>query len=727
MMTPHSHNPAAAARRPLLLAVLAIALIALSGCVYYNTFYNARKAFNEAEQQRKGSKQAGRGGESAYRVAIDKSLKVVENYPNSSWYDDALYVLGVSYFHTDQPGKAERRFRELLANYPESKYVPEATLYLAQSKLQLEEESDAMVLFEGIFADPEYSRDLKAQAALALGNYHFSESDWDRARSYFLAVRDSLGGSDLELQAQALIADAAYNAYRFRDALGDYLQVLGMNPPPDQKYHALFQAAQCSYHMQRIDDGLDYLDRLLTDDLYYDSLGVLLLEVAHGYEMNEDLMLAEATYEDITVRANKKPIIAEAYYRLGLIAQYDYDDLKRAKEYYDKAAEANRGVEAGQLALQKSSDIGKLETYARDTELDSTATEEAINEAAHTQYLLSELYWFQLNKPESAMVEMAYILDAYPESEHAPRAMIALAQMYRDHQADTSAADSLLRLMLKTYPNSDDVPLALDLLGLRGTAADTGYAELYIHRAEQFLVDSGNPDSAMYYYRYVADHFPESRYWLQAQFGALFVQEQYALPGDSSLVFAYRDLADSFPGTDWANLASQRLSQTPPRVRPKPGDDRPTDDREEDLFAEVDDTAGEMSALDDEGGSYADVQTSLYLRPNGDTVILLDDEPVLIEEPFEFPPEAFNMEQDFIVLYFQILLDFSGKVIEYDLKVPSRWDELNARASRTIASMTFDAIETSRLIDLIGQPPDPSGQGHWFLYKYQVDKPEHLR
>jgi len=85
------------------------------------------------------------------------------------------------------------------------------------------------------------------------------------------------------------------------------------------------------------------------------------------------------------------------------------------------------------------------------------------------------------------------------------------------------------------------------------------------------------------------------------------------------------------------------------------------------------------------------------------------------------------MEQDFIVLYFQILLDFSGKVIEYDLKVPSRWEELNARASRTIASMTFDAIETSRLVDLIGQPPDPSGQGHWFLYKYQVDKPEHLR
>ncbi|MCB2231129.1 tetratricopeptide repeat protein [bacterium] len=726
MMTSHRYTLTDLSRRLLLLVGVVAVLVVSSGCVYYNTFYNARKAFNDAEDQRKDSRTPGRGGEGQYRVAIEKSLKVIESYPNSSWYDDALYVCGVSYFRTGQFSNAERRFRELLANYPESEYTRDATLYLAQSKLELGEESDAMTIFQDIFNEKIYSRKLKAQAAMALGNYHFTEGDWDRSVNFYRAVRDSLGTDEMELEAQTSIADALFNDYKFQDALGAYLQVLGMDPGPGPKYHALYQASQCSYRMQRIDDGLAYLDRLIKDDLYFDSLGVLLLDVARGYEMDEDLLLAEATYNDITVRATKTPVIAEAYYRLGLIAQYDYDDLKKAKEYYDQSAKANRGTEAGQLALEKSSDIGKLETYTEEVELDSTATEETINRAAHTQYLLSELYWFQLNKPESAMVEMQYILDAYPESEEAPRAMIALSEMYREHRADTAAADSLVRLMLRTHPHSDEVPRALDILGLRGTAADTGYAALYIDKAENFIIDDSNPDSAIYYYRYVADRFPDSKYWLQAQFGALYVQEEYALPGDSSLYFAYQELIDSFPSTEWANLASQRLNQSVPRTRPRTPDEE-VPDGEHDVLAAMEDTLPTADEFDETSGSFADVQTSLYLRPNGDTVILLDERPVLTEEPFEFPTEASNMKDDFIILYFQILLDFSGKVVDYELKVPSQWDEVNRRATLTIASMTFDAIETSRLVDLVGQPEDPSGKGHWFLYKYQVDKPEYLR
>ena len=44
-------------------------------------------------------------------------------------------------------------------------------------------------------------------------------------------------------------------------------------------------------------------------------------------------------------------------------------------------------------------------------------------------------------------------------------------------------------------------------LGLKGTEADTGYAEVFIKRAEDFWVDSGQVDSARYWYQYVIDSF----------------------------------------------------------------------------------------------------------------------------------------------------------------------------------------------------------------------------
>ena len=554
-------------RRLLAIAVALSLAFSVSGCVYYNTFYNARKAFNEAESARKNPRgRSARGaGAGQYRAAIEKSLKVVEKYPNSKYYDDALFVLGVSYYHTDQLSKSERRFRELLANYPESEYARDATLYLAKTKLQLGEEADAMALFEDIFKK-DYNRDLKAEAALGLGEFYLEQGDAEQAQQYFRAVRDSLGRNQQKNLSQRLIGDAYFLDYQFSDALGSYLQLLGMDPTVEDRYHALSQAAEASYRLLRVEDGLDYLDRLITDPLYYDSIGVLKLRVAEGHEMQEELKLAEDTYQDIAESVTNKLVVATAYYRLGLIYQFDYDSLQMAKDFYDKSVETNRGSESGQLSLQRSSDIGKLKTFAfkPETLADTTLTQDQLDETAYTQYLLGELYWFQLNKPDSAIEEMTFLVDSFPTAYDAPRGLIALSQMYKDYHADSAASDSLLRTVLTRYPNSDYVPDALDLLGLRGTAADTGYAERYIHEAEE-LLETEEYDSAIVLYQYVAESFPDSRYALQARFNALWVTEEYRAPGDSSLVFAYQEIVDSFPGTEWATEARKRStgSSTP--------------------------------------------------------------------------------------------------------------------------------------------------------------------
>ena len=756
---------------PILIAVLsAFMLSVLPGCVYYNTFYNARKAFNEAERVRKealkksGRARGGRSGSGQYNIAIEKSLKVIEQYPNSSWYDDALYVLATSYFHTEQYGKAERRFRELLANYGESDYVNDAMLMLAQSKLRLDEEEDAMQIFQDIF-NRDFKRDLKAEAALALGYFHYEQGNYEQSRGYLRAVRDSLGTSEQKRGAQALIGDSYFDNYQFGDALGAYLQVLGMDPNRDQKYHALYNAAISSYRLLRIDDGLAYLDELANDEVYFDSLGTIKLTMAEGYEMEEELELAEVTYLDVANSVSTREQVAQAYYRLGLIYQYDYDELQQAKDYYDKAVEANRGSEPGSLALQKSSDIGKLEQYRKSyeqalqsngdslltvptTEVDSLAMEEIsdlekleefnrkrqadsiaaverIDEFAYTQYLLGELYWFQLNKPDSAIIALEDMHELYPESYYTPRGLVALAEMYRDYHGDTARADSILRVVLKNYPHSDFKPMALDALGLRGTAADTGYAEIYVHRAEDFLLQGEHYDSAIYYFNYVADSFPNSRYAVQARFNALYVQEEYLLPGDSSLIFAYQKIVDSFPGTEWASLASRRLTGQPAQQPELPRDDRGETVDDRDLAERGVDTL----RIDEpeELGTYGQVQQSIYLRPNGDSVILFDGKPTRVEEEFEFPVEASSMRDDYMDLVYQILLDFSGRVVDYELKVPSQWDELNERANRTVASMWFDPTEISQKLSLVDVPEDPGGQGHWFVYKYRVEKPDYLR
>lgn len=707
-------------RQAALVVMLLFVLGVMGGCVYFNTFYNARKAFDDAESTRKASRvSGGRINQAQYRIAIDKSTKVIEDHPNSSYYDDALYVLGVSYFWTGNYGAAERRLRELLANYANSKYAKEARLYLAKAKLEENEMDDAMELFEEIFRG-KYSKELKAEAAVALGKHHLENKDFKDAKQYFLALRDSLGTPEEKKWAQMQIADGLFETFQSKDALGAYLQILGMDPEPMEKYHALFQAAECAYRLQKLEVGNDYLTTLINDELYFDSLGVLKLELAYGHQLQDDLVGAEQLYDDVAKEDVNRFRRGEADYQLGLMYQFDYDDLAKAKEYYDKTVDEARGNPSGKDALQRSSDIGKLDTYKRTLVIDSTTTQDMIDDAAYTQYQLAELYYLSLNKPDTAMIEMQYVIDSFPSAYDAPAALIALSEMYRSYRNDTTAADSLLHLVLQNYPHSDYIGEVLDVLGLKGTPADTGYAGVYLSKAEDFLDDEKEIDSARYYYKYIVDNFPDSKYYLKARFALIWTRDEYEPPGDSSVYYAYKDFIDSFPQSDLAKEAQMRITYSPPAG----------------TLASQQDTVGAFDSLGDSTGvfalqdstrisaaqqsdtaGYIDPLKQLYIDPNGDTAVDLGTSVKILNqrEQFEYPIEAYSTGWEGS-LYFQLFLDFSGEVSDLILKTHSPSQEIDDEATRAVKSMTFD-IQAIPL----------QFQGKWYVYKFQVTLPDQLR
>lgn len=709
MSKSHSH-------KSLLLLPLLLLLLAAGCGVYYNTFYNAKKAFNEAEDQRKETKpgQPPRIMAGQYNTAIEKSLKVVENHPNSKYYDDAVFVLGVSYFYTKQYPKAERRFREILANYPDGEYARDSKLYLAKSMLQQDAIAEAMEIFAELF-ESDLGRDFKTEAALALGEYQFEQRNYKLASTYFLAIRDSLGTDVQKREAQLFIADGLMQQWRYADALASYLQVLGMDPTAQERYHALFNAAQAAFRLQRIDVGQDYLTTLAEEDIYFDSLAVLRLAMAEGYEWESDLDKAEELYKLVADEAQNKLHQAQANLTLGLIYQYDYDKLEMAKEYYDAAVTASRNSEWGKEALHLSSNIGKLETFARTVTIDSTTTQAVIDEAAYTQYQLAELYWFQLAKPDTAMIEMQYVVDSFPTAYDAPKAMIALAQMAWDMEQDSARGDSIVRLMLQRYPHSDFVPEALQLLDLKDTEADTGYAEWYIRRAEDFLVDEENVDSAMANYAVVTERFPESKYYLQARFAQVFLTENYRSPGDSTVLWAYEAIVDSFPTTEWAQEARGRMSGQPIR--------RPDQQVQDSLSGNepgFSDTTTAIAGQEDgpsDTGSYVDKMARIYEAPDGTRCIDIPANVQIVEtrKEFEYPSEAYVSRWEGR-LHFQIRLDFSGQVMDVIQVSFSDIGEIDIRATETVQSTVFD-------MNLIR----PEMLDRWFLYVFTVQLPSHLR
>ncbi|MCP4705776.1 MAG: hypothetical protein GY865_14350, partial [candidate division Zixibacteria bacterium] len=330
---------------------------------------------------------------------------------------------------------------------------------------------------------------------------------------------------------------------------------------------------------------------------------------------------------------------------------------------------------------------------------------------ASTQYLLAELYFFQLDKPDSAYQEFEYIIKNFPESYLAPKALIAMATIQRNYYSDTLAFDSMLRIVVQDYIRSDYAPEAIDLLGLSGTAVDTGYAKYYYHKAEKFAFDEENYDSAIHYFNYIADSFPHSNLNVKARFTSIWMNEEFANTGDSSLYYAYVDFVDSFPNTVYGKEADQKLLMQEGKVKKQADrafDEEPYQEDKVDIVT-PDSSTTPVSLLDENKIEYQEDRN--FTDPDGNTIRAVEEGPVQRDLEFRYPPSAF-LSGFYGDLVFQIKIDAFGYIEDLRLMNQTSSPELNRVAEEVVKAMKFS---TGWM--------DPGENDNWFVYKYRVDKP----
>ena len=177
-----------------------------------------------------------------------------------------------------------------------------------------------------------------------------------------------------------------------------------------------------------------------------------------------------------------------------------------------------------------------------------------LDSGIETRYLLAELFAYELNSPDSALQEYLYIVSEYPQSNYAPRALLAAAQIELG-RADSSEALKYPHRLVSEYPRTPQAVLAAELLS---NPLDLSENAVGLYTAAESLVFSANmPDSAYALYKYVADKFPDMA--PQASYAAAWVLDQVIGVEDSSAYYAYQDVARKYPQTAYGQAANDRL------------------------------------------------------------------------------------------------------------------------------------------------------------------------
>jgi TonB family protein len=700
--------------RQLALSVLvALFLLLSSGCVYFNTFYHARTWFKQAEKTRqKDNRDAAAGGEiKLYQDALKKCSKVISEHPGSSYMDDALFMIGKSYYYLGDFPKAERKFRELLASFPKSKYADESRFFLGKTRFHLENYVLAMEVFKE-YIDKTKGNPYRAEAIFLTGETALLENDSAGAVEQYQKFVKEYKNNPKAQEVQFKIGQIQFERQQFGEAAKSFAAAEALAQVDKIRFQARYQKGRSLFLIDSVKAGLAVFEKLANDNKDSVFQSDILLRIAEGNYLAGNEREAILLYDDVTTRYPKRVQAAEAYYCVGVIVQNDWSDLGLAKSMFDQAAKTPSAGKWGQNALTKSADLTKVEKYRAEP---SDSAQDIVDD---NRFLLAELYRTTLNQPDSALSEYKGLVEDFPGSELAPRALIAIGWLYENQYHDTASAKEYYQKILDQYPLSDEYGQAIKLLGLRDTESDSLYVDKLYELAEEQYFDRGDADSALTLFRRLMEEYPDSRLVPRADFAIAKIELSRFVPNtesadstyvDSTMILLFKGLAEKYPNTPIGVEAAQLVGGrgTPktvvaPTDQSKPKTDSTTVLDTTAVFATVD-TLSESQRAEEK------LRAEIEATP-----MITIQEPVTKGE-FVYPLSAVGTRLEG-KLMLKIKIEFDGKVSDINFLKGSGNADIDRDVKKALLETYFSPIQF-----------DPSKFPGWYIYYYDVKLPEIYR
>ncbi len=311
----------------------------MQGCAYYNTFYNAKKHFEAGERAKRNAATGQSRDVKNYEKCIETGSRLLELYPKSRWMDDCLLLMGKAYFRSNKFPKAQRKFEELTSNFPGSRLIPEARLWLAETLIAMNRSEEAISILEPLCASPE-SRLFMARASFVLGTVHFDTMRYRDAADAFRNAAQGYRNNLERAESFYMLGRSLFLLKDYQEAKGAFDQIPKLNPSRELIYKALVESGRCMAELGDTEAALELLEDLRRDVRYQNYSAGIELTLAKIEADQGHFDKAAQIYLDY-LEANPTGVErADAYFCIGVIYRDHYRDLAQAAAYFDSVQNA---------------------------------------------------------------------------------------------------------------------------------------------------------------------------------------------------------------------------------------------------------------------------------------------------------------------------------------------------------------------------------------------------
>ncbi|MDP8204784.1 MAG: hypothetical protein P9L95_09660 [Candidatus Tenebribacter mawsonii] len=381
------------------LLIILVLLLLLSGCVYYNTFYNAEKFFTEAQEMELNDD--GRPKTNAiqkYNKVIKKCGIVLEYYEGSKYTDDALLLMAKSFFYIGRNyTQTISTLEDMIMFYPESELVPDAKLYIARAKYEFRQEEEAYDLLHEFLLNVDF-KEHHPKALQILANYKLRENDNVQTDYYLNRIIEDYPESDEYEEAFFLQGKSQNEAGNYEKSNEIFFKLLKSKVTRKTKFDAKYYISLNYLLLNEFQLATDYATKLLKDEYRENKISRIRLIQARGYAELDNTNDAIAILEAITEDNKRSSLSASAFFFLGEIYFDKLKEYSTAIENYNKVKGEDRDSEYVEDAISQSVIASQIIQYYNPTS--KISAEELINQ----QFKLAEFYIEYLGMPDSALI-----------------------------------------------------------------------------------------------------------------------------------------------------------------------------------------------------------------------------------------------------------------------------------------------------------------------------------
>jgi outer membrane protein assembly factor BamD (BamD/ComL family) len=426
----------------------------LAGCAKYNTYYNAKRAFDNAEYVRDEALRRNQdppvpaGAQKAdYERAIEKSQKILDEYPGHSLTDDALFLQAKAYHRLESYRQSIRNLDLLFTNFPQTEYLEEALYIAALNYLligALDRSQEYLDRLAKLYPDSRY----QAETMKVSGDNAFALQDWEEAAvSYrqYLALEGEVDDRD---RVGLKLAECYWELEDYGSA-AEVLQEVSQNTASaDLGFRARLLRARVHIRM----GDHEVADLLLGD----------LRDQAEIYNAQGEVVLAEAENLIAQGRGDEASPMLE-----NMPPEWETPEVKaRAADMrgylYLARGEHDRARTQFQTALLKRDVLDDYDRTRRlnDSLQDYLAAESALPDAkgervARLQLLQANALLFGFDEPRDAVALYAAAgVDTAADSTVAARALYGAVITYENYLDLPDSAAIYRRTLLERFPES---------------------------------------------------------------------------------------------------------------------------------------------------------------------------------------------------------------------------------------------------------------------------------